>query len=239
VIRTRTLRLAATVVLGAAAMTTASGCGGPIKAGAAVVVDGERTTDGQIQSQVGEIVSLEKSYGGTDTAPNAALAQSQVTQLIDVAVWQRVAAGLGVPVTSQQETQTHTALVTAARQAMAGSKFGGSDDEAIAVYELGQQNPTDVAPGGIATFVKLSTLINNVVNYELLKLHLSANDPNSNAALLNAINPLLEAAAQHVNATVSPRYGTYDARQLSVIASSPDWVKTVSASTAPQTAPAQ
>jgi hypothetical protein len=144
-----------------------------------------------------------------------------------------------VTVTSQQETQTHTALVTVARQAMAGSKFGGSDDEAIAVYELGQQNPTDVAPGGMATFVKLSTLINNVVNYELQKLHLSPTDPNSNAGLLNAINPLLAAAAPQVKAAVSPRYGTYDARQLSVIASSPDWIKTVSASTAPGTAPAQ
>jgi hypothetical protein len=240
VIRSRTVRVAATAVLGLTATAALSGCGGPMQAGTAVIVNGHRTSDGQVQSQVAELVVLAQRNGVPDAVPNAGIAQAQVNVILQGAIWQQLVNDLGLTVTPQALAKVRVGMIQSARQSLTG--FSGTDDQAIALGDAESQNPNDVAPTQVSVFVQTQADINAVVAAESPKLKITdLTDPASQQKLQAAVLPLLDIAAGELKITVSPRYGTYDARQRGVVTALPAWIRQSAASqpaTQPQ-APAQ
>jgi hypothetical protein len=225
-IRTTRARLLATAVLGTAVLAGTTGCGGPMQAGAAVVVDGSRTTDGQIQDRVAAVNQLAKQAGVTEPlllSPSPQLSRVQVNQVVEAAVWKRAAQDLGVPVADSDIAQLKKEMVASARQAL--PHFTGSDSEAIALADLTSGQPSGVAPAGVDTFIALDVYQQVVVEHEAAKLKVDPSSSSSAPALRADIFPILDKAAAELNVKISPRYGSWNAAQAAISPGSPEWIR--------------
>jgi hypothetical protein len=242
VIQARSVRLAAVIVLGGAVALATSACGGPMQAGAAAVVQGQRTTDATVQSQVASIVSLAQhnglQQGDVSDAQRAALAKAQISLLVQQAVWQKVADGLGLTVGAGADAKAHSTLVTQARAEL-GKQFTGSDNEAVALVDAESQNSAGLAPSAVPTYSHIQALYTAVADNQAGKLGIDPNDQNNGPALQQAIGPLLAKAATEINVKVSPRYGTFNAATLQLVAAQNSWIRPTAAQIAAANQPAQ
>jgi hypothetical protein len=227
--RTARTRLLATAVLGGAVLAGATGCGSPMQAGAAVVVDGTRTTDAQIQAEVAQATALQAKYG--DPSPTSAtdLAREQVNWVVLTGLYDQAAAGLGVTPSAADVAQAKTVLVQDARQNIAGQlkAFNGSDDEAVSLnLMMSQQSPTNIAPSGVATLSRLEA------DYEAVSKALSAKPGVTAETLPTVRQTYLVEVAKKLHPKVSPRYGNFDAAKLGVSAATPAWIRKAPAAAA-------
>ena len=242
-IQARSVRLAAVIVLGGAVALATSACGGPMQAGAAAVVQGQRTTDATVQDQVASIVSLVQhnnlQQGDITDDQRAALGKAQINLLVQQAVWQKVADDHGVTVTAADDAKEHSALVEEARTSL-GAQFTGSDNEAVALADAeSQQNASGLAPSSVPVYSHIQALVTAVIDSQATKLHLDPNDQNSLPALQQAILPMLSKAATEVTVKVSPRYGSYDPASRQVVAAKTSWIRPTAAQIAAAAAAAQ
>lgn len=228
-IQARSVRLAAVIVLGGAVALATSACGGPMQAGAAAVVQGQRTTDATVQDQVASIVSLAQrnnlQQGDITDAQRGQLAKAQINLLVEQAVWQKVADGLGVTVTPAEDATEHHNLVEQARSSLGGSKFTGSDNEAVALADAESQSATGLAPSTVPIYSHVQALVTAVIDNQAKKLKVDPNDQNSLPTLQAAIVPMLDKAADQINVKVSPRYGSFDPASRQVIAAQASWIR--------------
>jgi hypothetical protein len=233
VIHARSVRLAAVVVLGGAVALASSACGGPMQAGAAAVVQGQRTTDAAVQNQVASIVSLVQhnnlQQGDITDAQRASLAKDQIDLLVQQAVWQKVADDQGVTVTAADDAKEHRTLVEQARAELGGSQFTGSDDEAVALADAESQSSSGLAPSGVPVYTHLQALVTAVVDDQAGKLHVDPHDQNSLPALQRAILPMLSKAAGQIDVKISPRYGSFDAATRQIVAAKTSWIRPTAA----------
>lgn len=256
-IRTRTVRLAAVAVLGSAVLAGTAGCGsGPMQAGAAVVVDGNRVSDGEVQSRVTQIQDIGSRYaadiskiqqaasanGATAASPN--VAQDQVKQIVDEAVWAKAAALVGAKATAADDAAQLQQLVASAGQAFqqTGLPSSGSAEDRISV--LAQSFGVNLAPGGVADYVHTSALQNAVIKAVAAKLNVDPSTISQPGPLATAVQQLVAQAAAAVKTKVSPRYGngaSLNPQTLSMDLGSvtPAWVRVAPAPQAAATAPAQ
>jgi hypothetical protein len=227
--RTRRARLLATAVLGTAVLAGTTGCGGPMQAGAAVVVDGTRVTDSQIQAQVAQVSALQARYGDPQPPAADSLAREQVNWVVLAGLYDKAAASLGVTPTAADLAQTRTGMVSDSRtQVLAQLKtFNGSDDEAVALSLMMGQQPADVAPQAVSTLVRLQA------DYVAVSKKLASKPGATQATLTTDRTALLATVAKKVDLAVSPRYGTFDPAHLAVTASTPTWIRSGAAATAP------
>ena len=229
-IRTRNVRFAASLVLGAAVLAGTTGCGGPMQAGAAAVIQGERTTDAQVQTNVSQIVALAEKHGlATDAtftdAERAGLGRAQISLLVQQAVWQRAADDLHLTVTADQDAKVKASIVADARAAL-GPGFSGSDAEAVATQDFvnsQQGNAVGLAPGSLNVLAHTEALYEVVVANQANKLGVSPGV--QSPELQSALIALLGKAAQEINVKISPRYGTYDAALRRVKPAHDPWLK--------------
>jgi hypothetical protein len=221
-IRTARARLLAAAVLGTAVLVGTTGCGGPMQAGAAVVVDGTRTSDTQIQNAVAQAAAVQTKYG--DPAPTAAdqLAREQVNWIVLADLYDKAAASLGVTPAAADVAQAKSVLVQDARQNVSGQirNFDGSDDEAVSLNLMMSSQPTNIAPSGVATLARLQA------DYEAVSKALSARPGVTADTLPQVRQAYLVDIAKELNPKVSPRYGAFDTAKLGVAAATPAWIRT-------------
>ena len=229
-IQARSVRLAAVIVLGGATALATSACGGPMQAGAAAVVQGQRTTDATVQDQVASIVSMDQRFGvaqGDITdAGRTALAQTQISLLVQQAVWQKAADDQGVTVTAADDAKIHTSLVEQARSEL-GTQFTGSDNEAVAVAVGSSQNssPLYIAASSVPVFSHIQALYFGVVDSLAKKLNVDPNDQASATALNAALAPVMSKASSEVHYKISPRYGTFDPASGKFLTAQNAWIR--------------
>ncbi|MEY9859846.1 hypothetical protein ABH935_005480 [Catenulispora sp. GAS73] len=232
-IHARSVRLAAVMVLGGAVALATSACGGPMQAGAAAVVQGQRTTDATVQDQVASIVSLVQhnnlQQGDITDAQRASLAKAQISLLVQQAVWQRVADDHGVTVTAADDAKEHASLVEQARASLGGAQFTGSDDEAVALADAESQSSSGLAPSTVPIYTHVQSLVTAVIDDQAGKLHVNPNDQNSLPALQAAILPMLSKAATEINVKISPRYGSFDPATRQIVAAQASWIRPTAA----------
>ena len=232
-IHARSVRLAAVVVLGGAVALATSACGGPMQAGAAAVVQGQRTTDATVQAQVASIVSLVQknnlAQGDITDAQRASLAKAQINLLVQQAVWQRVADDQGVRVTAADDAKEHNNLVEQARASLGGAQFTGSDNEAVALADAESQSSSGLAPSTVPVYTHIQALVTAVVGNQANKLRVDPNDQNSLPALQSAILPMLSKAATEINVKISPRYGSFDPKTRQIVAAQASWIRPTAA----------
>ena len=246
-IQARSVRLAAVIVLGGAVALATSACGGPMQAGAAAVVQGQRTTDATIQDQVASLVSLVQKdnpqQAAITDAQRAGFSQAQVSLLVQEAIWQKAADDQGLSVTAAADAQVRTILVEQDRAGLGGAQFNGSDNEAVALADLHSQQPSYLSPSDVPGFIHMQAAINAVVNNLGTKLHLNPNDQNAVPALRAALQPILGRAADEIKVKISPRYGSYDPAQRGLVAAQTAWIRPtaaqIAAAAAAQQQPAQ
>ncbi|ACU69145.1 lipoprotein [Catenulispora acidiphila DSM 44928] len=236
-IQARSVRLAAVIVLGGAVALATSACGGPMQAGAAAVVQGQRTTDATVQDQVASIVSLVQhnnlQQGDVTDEERSALAKAQINLLVQQAVWQKVADDNGVKVTAADDAKEHSALVEQARGSLQGTKFTGSDNEAVALADAeSQQNSSGLAPSSVPVYSHIQALVTAVIDDQATKLRVDPNDQNSLPALQGAILPMLSKASTQIDVKISPRYGSFDASTRQVVAAQTSWIRPTKAQVA-------
>ena len=233
-IQARSVRLAAVVVLGGAVALATSACGGPMQAGAAAVVQGQRTTDATVQGQVASIASLLQKnnllQSELNDAQRAGLAKAQINLLVQEAVYQKAADDLGVTVTAADDAKTYSTLVEQARTMFQqnGLNFTGSDNEAVALADLEQQRSFEVAPSAVPVYVHLAALATAVRAGEAGRLGVNPNDQNdqNGQAKLDAqMQPLLLKAAAEVHVKISPRYGSFDPAKFQFTAAQTSWIR--------------
>jgi hypothetical protein len=233
VIHARSVRLAAVIVLGGAVALATSACGGPMQAGAAAVVQGQRTTDATVQDQVASIVSLVQhnnpQQGDITDAQRASLAKAQINLLVQQAVWQRVADDHGVTVTAADDAKEHNALVEQSRASLGGARFTGSDNEAVALADAESQSSSGLAPSTVPIYTHFQSLVTAVIDDQAGKLHVDPNDQNSLPALQAAIVPMLSKAATEINVKISPRYGSFDPATRQIVAAQASWIRPTAA----------
>jgi len=243
VIHARSVRLATVLVLGGAVALTTSACGGTMQAGAAAVVQGQRTTDATVQDQVASIVSLVQKnnlqQGDLTDAQRASLAKAQINLLVQQAVWQKVADENGVTVSAGDDAKEHTSLVEQARAALGGAQFKGSDNEAVALADAESQSSSGLAPSTVPIYSHIQALVTAVVDQQAKKLHVDPSDQSSLTALQGAIVPMLDKAAGQISVKVSPRYGSFDPASRQIVAAKTTWIRPTKAQIAAAAAAAQ
>lgn len=252
-IRSRTVRLASVAVLGCAVLAGTAGCGnGPMKAGAAAVIDGQRVSDNDIQSRVTAIhafgaqhaVEIAKikaaivASGSAPAAPSPDVAREQVGQLVTAAEWEKAAQLAGATVTAQNDQDALAAFVTQTQTdaAYAAAKLpaDGSMQERIAV--VAQAAGVSLGPGDILGIVHNNATRSAVVVALAAKLNV---DPTSGAQpgpLQTALQQLVTKAAAEVAAgtSLSPRYGSVasldqQTGDMSIGSVTPAWVRPATA----------
>jgi len=192
-----------------------------MQAGAAAVVQGQRTTDRDVQGQVASYTALEQRYGfpALTSSPDqegAVLAKAQINLLVQQAVWQKVADDTGVKVPADGDAKERSALNSAARSAV-GKGFTGSDDEAVTVAIAESQNPSGLSPQSVSTYIHLQVVSQAVIDDQAAKLKVDPNSQAGSTALRPVIVPLLTKAAHDINVRISPRYGAYDASTIQLV----------------------
>jgi hypothetical protein len=232
-IQARSVRLAAVIVLGGAVALATSACGGPMQAGAAAVVQGQRTTDATIQAQVASLVSLVQKNNPQQAditdAQRAGFSQAQVALLVQEAIWQKAADDQGLSVTAAADAQVRTIVVEQDRAGLGGKQFTGSDNEAVALADLHSQQPSYLAPNDVPGFIHMQAAINAVVNDLGAKMHLDPSDQNAVPTLRAALQPILGKAADEIKVKISPRYGSYDPAQRQLVAAQTAWIRPTAA----------
>lgn len=229
-IHARSVRLAAVIVLGGAVALSTSACGGPMQAGAAAVVEGQRTTDATVQDQVASIIAMDQRFKLTQDTPTdaerASMAQTQLSMLVQQAVWQKAADDLGLTVTAADVAQAHSAQVESARGEL-NKNFPGSDNEAVAIALANPQSssPLTLAPGNVPMFSHIEALYLAVVNSLAKKLNVDPNDQNSASALNAALGPVMLKAAKEIDYKISPRYGTFDPASNKFLTGRDTWIR--------------
>jgi hypothetical protein len=200
-----------------------------MQAGAAAVVQGQRTSDRDVQSRSAAFVALLENNGAAQESDftegtRAAVAKAQISQLVRTAVWQRAADDLGVAVGADADAKMRGELVGSAR-AQLGKDFHGSDDEAVALADSQAQNASALAPSGVPAFVHYRALYEAVLTGESTKLH---ENPDVNGQpspqLQQAVIALLDKAAKEIDVKISPRYGDYDPKTRQVVAADTSWI---------------
>ncbi|NUR62605.1 MAG: hypothetical protein HOV87_28705 [Catenulispora sp.] len=229
-IHARSVRLAAVAVLGGAVALATSACGGPMQAGAAAVVQGQRTSDRDLQSDVAAYVRLAEANGvaepgSTTDQERASLANAQIGFLVQNALWQKVADDLGVKIGADADAELDSTLVQETRAAV-GPQFHGSDNEAVALAFAKSQSANGLSPGLVPVFVHYQALIKAVIANQAAKLHVAADtqDPTAAPALQKAIVPMLDKAAKEIDVKISPRYGAFDAGRRQLVAADTSWI---------------
>ena len=232
-IHARSVRLAAVIVLGGGVALATSACGGPMQAGAAAVVQGQRTTDATIQKQVASIVSLVQHNNpqqvDINDAQRASLAKAQINLLVQQAVWQKVADDQGVTVTAAADAKEHGSLVEQARAALGGAQFTGSDNEAVALADAESQSSSGLAPSTVPIYTHIQALVTAVIDQQAKKLGVNPEDQNSLPALQRAILPMLSKAATQIDVKISPRYGSFDPATRQIVAAKTSWIRPTAA----------
>ncbi|NUR29110.1 MAG: hypothetical protein HOV83_25270, partial [Catenulispora sp.] len=219
----------AVVVLGGAVALATSACGGPMQAGAAAVVQGQRTSDRDVQSRSAAFVSLLVKNGAAQESDisdgtRAAVAKAQVSQLVRTAVWQRAADDLGLAVGADADAKVRGELVGKARTEL-GKNFHGSDDEAVALADAQTQNASALAPSGVPAFIHYQALYQAVINGEAAKLHVSPDlTAQTGPQLQQGVVAALDKAAKEIDVKISPRYGDYDPDTRQVVAADTSWI---------------
>lgn len=219
-IRSRTVRLAAIAVLGSAVLAGTTGCGGPKEAGVAVTVDGTSTTDRQIQDRVAAMQKVDDQYGAEIAKIQQAAAGSgggqaktdpgrdQVAQLIDVAVWNRVAAMVGVSATAKQDHAEFENLAGSAAGAFTAIGATVQDTNEVKASILLQGYAHNIAPAGVADFAHMSLLQNAVIMAVAQKMNVDPSTINQPGPLYSAVEQLVAKALSETSVKVSPRYTT-------------------------------
>lgn len=229
-IQARSVRLAAVIVLGGAVALATSACGGPMQAGAAAVVQGQRTTDATVQSQVASFWSvLQKNnltQGDISDTQRAGIAKAQVNLLVQQAVWQKTADNSGVTVTAADDAKERSLLVAQARASLNGMKFTGSDNEAVTLaLAEDQQSSQAVAPSIVPIYAHTEALYEAVFAQQAKKLKLDSSDPDYQAKVQTALTPIVSKAATEVSVKISPRYGSYDPKNWQLAAAQTEWIR--------------
>ncbi|MFD0639083.1 hypothetical protein ACFQ9X_53370 [Catenulispora yoronensis] len=202
-----------------------------MQAGAAAVVQGQRTSDRDIQSQVAAYETLRTDNGLTQNAAptdadRAQVARAQINFLVQTAVWQKVADGLGVTVGPADDAKLRSTVVEETRSAL-GPDFHGSDNEAVSLAFAKTQQPNYLAPSAVPGWVHYQALIKAVVADEAAKLKVDPelNDQASQTAMQQAVIPLLDQAAKEIDVKISPRYGTFDAASRQLVTADTSWLR--------------
>lgn len=235
-IHARSVRLATVIILGGAVALATSACGGPMQAGAAAVIDGQRVTDATIQNQVASIVAMDQRYAGAQgdatDAGRTQFAQAQIQLLMQQALWQKAADDQGITVTAADDAKVHSSLVKDSRQFM-GKQFTGSDNEAVAIAVASQssqqgQSPSTaiyMAPSSVGVYTHLSALANAVQADLIKKANIDVTDPNAQQAFDAALAPVLAKASKEIDYKISPRYGNFDLTAEKFAATQNAWIR--------------
>jgi hypothetical protein len=201
-----------------------------MQAGAAAVVQGQRTTDRQVQSQVASFASLLVKNGAAQEsqfsdATRAAVAKAQVSQLVRSAVWQRAADDLGLTVGPDADAKVAGAELSRDRAAL-GPNFHGSDNEAVALYDAQTQDASALAPSAVPAFIHYKALYDAVVAGVAAKIGVPANlnSQTTGPQLQQAVVAALDKAAKEIDVKISPRYGDYNADTRQVVAADSSWI---------------
>jgi len=175
--------------LALAAGLALTGCG-PAKAGAAVIIDGQRIPISVIQDKV-EAVSAARAQHGLEQTAVDELAREQIQRLITHEVFLRAGAQHGVTITAGEIDRTIADLE---------ARFGGAE---AFQEQVAAQN---VAPGDLRTFVQ------DFLTGEALtdSVSGSATTEAELAAAQEEINTLLNETAQSLKVQLNPRYGSWD-----------------------------
>ncbi|NUP50731.1 MAG: hypothetical protein HOW97_25985 [Catenulispora sp.] len=232
-IHARSVRLATVIVLGGAAALATTACGGPMQAGAAVVVQGQRTSDRDVQSEVASYITMSEANklvqpGGTTDQERANTAKAQIGLRVQQALWQKAADDLGLTVGPDADAKLTATLVEETRSAL-GPTFHGSDNEAVALaFAKSQQyHDTLLSPATVPMFVRQQVLVEAVVSAEAAKLKVSPNlqDPTTGQVLGAGVMRVLTQADKEIDVKIAPRYGAFDLQQLAVVATTDSWIR--------------
>lgn len=185
-----------------------TGCGQQTLAGSAAVVGDARLTDTELGQTV---TTLTEKLGipASDQVSQAVLSRWMVAQMVD-----ELAAQKGISVSKGEVDQTITDET---------EKSGGQEAFENGALQAG------VLPEGIADAVRTSLLID-----KLSQTTITGDDASGQTGLVTAV----QALSDELDPQVSPRFGTWDAEQLTVGALPDDLSTPVVQTQTPQLQPA-
>jgi FKBP-type peptidyl-prolyl cis-trans isomerase (trigger factor) len=190
-----------------------TGCD-PAQAGAAAIVDGHRITVAQVQDSVDQLRALKAKLGQTIQSP-ATLARDDLQRRLILAVYERVAADVGVTVT---DGDVSAQLAKARQQA-------GSEEE----FEA-QAAQANLSPEALQDYARQQALALKI-GAVLLP---NATGQAGQAARDNAITARLVQTAKKMKFDVNPRYGRFDPNTGTLVDRQDDFLQpTASATPAP------
>lgn len=198
----RSRRFPALALAAVTAVISIGGCGtdGPLQAGAAVIIEGERVTVGEIQDKVEAIVAerdrvnvlLQAAGQEPLQAVDSTLeSRQQIQRLIVHRILENAGAVHGVTVT---ESEIDDELATLEEQ------FGSADAFAQQIAAA------SIAPGDLRTFVGDSILQTKLG--EALVPNAATDEELSQRQ--DEVNNLLITTATELHVTVNPRFGAFD-----------------------------
>jgi hypothetical protein len=189
----RVIRRAQLIAVAAAAVAAVAvtGCdAAQARAGAAVIVDDQRTTVDTLQAKVDAITS-ERARTGQQAVPAAEQNRTQIQRIIVHRILERAAAPHGVTVTPSEID---------ARIADLERQFGGKEGFAVQVAAA------NIAPSDLRTFIN-DELLGQKLG-EALVPGAQTNDELQQRQ--KALNDLLIKTAKETDVVVNPRYGIFD-----------------------------
>jgi hypothetical protein len=186
----RPTRVAALLVAALAATVALSGCGEQEKLGSAAVVDGHAISTDELQSATNAFLKI---VPGQDPAN----AQVQILQRIIVSrLIDKEAAKLGVHASPGEVAKARANLPSTVK---------GTND--LVRQLAGGQTPVFVPPSLVDRWIEDQVL------YAKIAKKLAVNGDPTSQQSVNAANRALTATTRSMNVEVSPRYGTWSAKQ--------------------------
>ncbi|MFT2019846.1 SurA N-terminal domain-containing protein [Streptomyces sp. 796.1] len=205
--RRTALTVSAVALLGATPLLTA--CGNDAHPGAAAVIDGDRITVSQLQSQVRDVREAQRDSPQADQLIQSSgkLGHETLIRMIQAKVVERAAADQGISVTRRDVQQE----VKRAR-----SQPGGAEELRSVFLRQG------IAPGQIEDTFRV----------ELLRVRLI--DQLGEAQAMEA----LRATSADLDIDVNPRYGAWDNQQGMALLVKEPWIKETQPETQQENRPA-
>ncbi|GAA2146736.1 SurA N-terminal domain-containing protein [Kitasatospora kazusensis] len=195
----RHARTAVGVLIAAAALTA---CGGTAHPGAAAVVGGHRIPISEVEAKVAELRTAVAAQPGAPAAEPAGLTKRTVAELVlDQVVTQALS-----------DRQLSVSQGDIARTRSADAKLLGGDDALGRALLLKQGVPA----GDIDSFYRQQLGIQKIAAAEGKDARTADGDA--------AVRAALTAAGAELKIQVNPRYGRWDAQQVSLTDAAADWL---------------
>lgn len=178
----------APVAVVAAAVVTGCGSGDPLRAGAALIIEEERISIGDLHDKV-EAIEVERARFGLE--PVEGEARQQIQRLIVHRIMESAAAEYGVTVTQTEIDEQISQLE---------GQFGGEEQfaEQVATASIAAEDLRWFIGDGILQTKLGEKLVPNATTEAEL------------ADRQNEVNEVLVAAAKDLHVVINPRYGTFD-----------------------------